>query len=59
MDLTALPDKVKELVRAQIETGHFSSVDEFVRGPACPAVEREELFASHCEQLTDRGGPGG
>jgi len=23
MDLTALPDKVKELVRAQIETGHF------------------------------------
>jgi Arc/MetJ-type ribon-helix-helix transcriptional regulator len=28
MDLTALPDEVKELVRAQLETGRFQSVVE-------------------------------
>lgn len=51
MDLTSLPDEVKELVRAQLEAGHFQSVDEVV----CEALrilrEREELFASHRDQL--------
>jgi putative addiction module CopG family antidote len=46
MDLESLPEEVKELVRAQIEAGHFRSVDEVV----CEALrllhEREELFAS-------------
>ena len=30
MELTALPDEVKELVRAQLEAGRFHSVDEVV-----------------------------
>jgi antitoxin ParD1/3/4 len=51
MDLTSLPDEVKELVRAQLETGRFQSVDDVV----CEAVrllhEREELFASQREAL--------
>jgi antitoxin ParD1/3/4 len=51
MDLTSLPDEVKDLVRAQIEAGRFRSVDEVV----CEALrllhEREELFASHREAL--------
>jgi putative addiction module CopG family antidote len=51
MDLKSLPDEVKELVRAQLEAGHFQSVDEVV----CEALrllhEREELFASHREAL--------
>ena len=51
MDLKSLPDEVKELVRAQLEAGHFQSVDEVV----CEALrllhEREELFASHREEL--------
>jgi putative addiction module CopG family antidote len=51
MGLTLLPDEVKELVRAQLEAGHFQSVDEVV----CEALrllhEREELFASHREAL--------
>ena len=51
MDLSSLPDELKELVRAQIEAGHFDSVDEVV----CEALrllrEREELFASHREEL--------
>jgi putative addiction module CopG family antidote len=46
MDLALLPEEVKELMRAQIEAGHFRSVDEVV----CEALrllrEREELFAS-------------
>ena len=46
MDLSSLPEEVKDLVRAQIEAGRFSSVDEVV----CEALrllhEREELFAS-------------
>ena len=51
MDLESLPEEVKELVRAQIEAGHFRSVDEVV----CEALrllhEREELFASQREEL--------
>ena len=51
MDLSSLPDELKELVRAQIEAGHFDSADEVV----CEALrllrEREELFASHREEL--------
>ena len=42
MDLKSLPDEVKERVRAQLEAGHFQSVDEV----ACEALlllhEREE-----------------
>jgi antitoxin ParD1/3/4 len=51
MDLTALPDEVKELVRAQIEAGHFQSVDEVVCEALRLLQEREELFASHREEL--------
>jgi len=51
MDLASLPDEVKELVRAQLDAGHFQSVDEVV----CEALrllhEREELFASQLEVL--------
>ena len=51
MDLTSLPDEIKELVRAQLESGRFQSVDDVV----CEALrllhEREELFASHREEL--------
>ena len=51
MDLKSLPDEVKELVRAQLEAGHFQTVDEVV----CEALrllrEREELFASQREAL--------
>jgi len=51
MDLSSLPEEVKDLVRAQIEAGHFSSVDEVV----CEALrllrEREELFASQHDGL--------
>jgi len=51
MNLTSLPDEVKQLVRAQLEAGHFQSVDEVV----CEALrllhEREELFASQREAL--------
>jgi antitoxin ParD1/3/4 len=51
MELASLPEEVKELVRAQIEAGHFRSVDEVV----CEALrllhEREELFASQREEL--------
>ena len=51
MDLTALPDEVKELVRAQLEAGHFQSVDEVVCEALRLLQEREELFASHREAL--------
>ena len=51
MDLASLPEEVKELVRDQIEAGHFRSVDEVV----CEALrllrEREELFADHRDEL--------
>jgi antitoxin ParD1/3/4 len=51
VDLASLPDEIKELVRAQIETGRFRSVDEVV----CEALrllhEREMLFASHRDEL--------
>ena len=51
MDLTALPDEVKELVRAQIEAGHFQSVDEVVCEALRILQEREELFASQRDAL--------
>lgn len=51
MDLTALPDEVRELVRAQIEAGRFQSVDEVVCEALRLLQEREELFASHREEL--------
>ncbi len=51
VDLASLPDEVKELVRAQLEAGHYQSVDEIV----CEALrllhERETLFLSNREQL--------
>lgn len=51
MDLTALPDAVKELVRAQIEAGRFQSVDEVVVETLRLLQEREELFASRGNEL--------
>ena len=51
MDLSALPDEVKELVRAQIEAGHFQSVDEVVCEALRLLQEREELFASQRDAL--------
>jgi len=51
MDLSALPDEVKELVRAQIEAGHFQSVDEVVCEALRILQEREELFASQRDAL--------
>ena len=51
MDLTALPDEVKELVRAQIEAGHFQSVDEVVCEALRLLQEREDLFASQRDAL--------
>jgi antitoxin ParD1/3/4 len=51
MDLGSLPDEVKELVRAQIEQGRFQSVDEVVCAALRLLQEREELFASHREEL--------
>lgn len=51
MDLTALPDEVKELVRAQLEAGRFQSVDEVVVEALRLLQEREELFASHRDEL--------
>jgi putative addiction module CopG family antidote len=53
MDFASLPDELKELVRAQLESGHFQSqsADEVV----CEALrllhEREELFASQRDVL--------
>jgi len=51
MDLASLPDEVKELVRGQIEAGRFRSVDEVVCEALRLLLEREELFASHREEL--------
>jgi len=51
MDLGSLPDEVKELVRTQIEQGRFQSVDEVVCAALRLLQEREELFASHREEL--------
>lgn len=51
LDLSALPDEVKELVRAQIEAGHFQSVDEVVCEALRLLQEREELFASQHDAL--------
>ena len=51
MDLRSLPEEVKELVRAQLESGRFETVEEVV----CEALRllsaREELFASHGDEL--------
>ncbi len=51
MDLTMLPDEVRELVRAQIEAGRFQSVDDVVVEALRLLQEREELFASHRDEL--------
>jgi len=51
MDLASLPEEVKELVRAQIEAGHFQSVDEVVCEALHLLQEREDLFASHRDEL--------
>jgi antitoxin ParD1/3/4 len=51
MDLGSLPDDVKELVRTQIEQGRFQSVDEVLCEALRLLQEREELFASHREEL--------
>ena len=46
MDFASLPKQAEEFVRAQLEAGHFQSVDEIV----CEALrllhEREALFAT-------------
>ena len=51
MDLRSLPEEVKALVRAQLEAGRFQSVDEVVCAALRLLHEREELFASHREEL--------
>ncbi len=51
MDSTSLPDEVKELVRDQTEAGHFHSVDEVVREALRLLQAREDLFASHRDEL--------
>ena len=51
MDLTTLPDEVKELVRAQLEAGRFQSVDEVVVEALRLLQEREQLFDSHRDEL--------
>ena len=51
MDLASLPAELKELVRAQLETGRFQSVDEVVYEALRILGEREELFASHRDEL--------
>ena len=51
MDLSSLPDEVKDLVRAQLAAGRFQSVDEVVCEALRLLSEREELFVSHREQL--------
>ena len=51
MDLSSLPEEVKELVRAQLEAGRFQSVDDVVCAALRLLREREELFASHREEL--------
>ncbi len=51
MDLASLPEEVKELVRAQIEAGHFQSVDEVVCEALRLLQERQDLFASHRNEL--------
>jgi len=51
MDLSSLPDEIKELVRAQIDAGNFRSVDEVVLEALRLLQEREELFAGHREAL--------
>jgi antitoxin ParD1/3/4 len=51
MDLSSLPDEVKDLVRSQIAQGRFRSVDEVVCEALRLLQEREELFASHREEL--------
>jgi antitoxin ParD1/3/4 len=51
MDLASLPEEVKELVRAQIEAGHFQSVDEVVCEALRLLQERQDLFASHRDEL--------
>jgi putative addiction module CopG family antidote len=51
MDLSSLPEEVKDLVRAQLAAGHFQSVDEVVCEALRLLSEREQLFASHREEL--------
>jgi antitoxin ParD1/3/4 len=51
MDLTALPDEVKDLVRAQLEAGRFQTVDEVVVEALRLLQEREELFVSQRDEL--------
>jgi antitoxin ParD1/3/4 len=51
MDLASLPEEVKELVLAQIQSGHFASVEEVVCEALRLLKEREELFAGHREDL--------
>jgi putative addiction module CopG family antidote len=57
VDLTSLPDEVKELVRAQLESGRFQSVDEVVCEALRVLHEREKLFGSQRDvlrgQITD------
>ena len=51
MDLTSLPDKLREFVRAQLKTGRFQSVDEVVCEALWLLHEREELFAVQRDAL--------
>jgi putative addiction module CopG family antidote len=59
MDLKSLPDEVKDLVRAQLEAGCFQSVDELVCEALRLLCEREEIFASHREELRAQIAVGG
>ncbi|MDJ0853531.1 MAG: type II toxin-antitoxin system ParD family antitoxin [Myxococcota bacterium] len=51
MDLASLPEEIKELVRAQLEAGHFQSVDEVVCEALRLLSERDELFAAQGAEL--------
>lgn len=51
MDLTALPEEVRGLVRAQLEAGRFLSADEIVVEALRLLQEREELFGCHRDEL--------
>lgn len=51
MEFASLPDEIKELVRAQLESGRFQTVDEIVYEALRLLQEREELFAAQHETL--------
>jgi len=51
MDFASLPDEIKELVRVQLESGRFRTVDEVVGEALRLLQEREALFTVRHEDL--------